>query len=180
MAALAAPALAAEGVPDPASQREFSAKLKACTLCHGENGTTKGETIPVIAGQQEEYVVKQLHDFHDGKRNVEVMKWMAETLAPEEVPAAAAYFSKRNWPAKQTAAAAPLPRGMVACQACHQLNFGGGQVVPRLAGQRYEYLVQEMARFANGERNNSADMTQIMKSVSAADREAMARYLSGL
>ncbi len=55
-----------------------------------------------------------------------------------------------------------------------------GTATPRLAGQSYDYLVEEMRRFADGERTNNADMVQIMKAVSPADREAMARYLSAL
>jgi hypothetical protein len=37
-----------------------------------------------------------------------------------------------------------------------------------------------MRRFAEGERTNSADMTNIMKAMAPAEREAMARYISGL
>ena len=55
-----------------------------------------------------------------------------------------------------------------------------GMTTPRLAGQTYEYLVDAMRRFADGERTNNADMVQIMKGISPADREAMARYLSSL
>jgi cytochrome c553 len=51
---------------------------------------------------------------------------------------------------------------------------------PRLAGQSYEYLVQEMRRFAEGERKNTTTMVQIMAGIAPAEREAMARYLSGL
>ena len=55
-----------------------------------------------------------------------------------------------------------------------------GISTPRLAGQNYEYLVEEMRRFADGERANNADMVQIMKGLSAADRDAMAKYLASL
>ena len=55
-----------------------------------------------------------------------------------------------------------------------------GMAAPRLAGQRYEYLVEAMRRFAEGERKNNVTMMQLMAGMSAADREAMARYLSGL
>ena len=66
------------------------------------------------------------------------------------------------------------------CQVCHQQNFAGGLPAPRLAGQSYEYLVEAMRRFADGERTNSTDMTNLMKAIPAAEREAMARYISGL
>ena len=51
---------------------------------------------------------------------------------------------------------------------------------PRLAGQSYEYLVEAMRRYAEGERTNNADMMKIMEAMSPAEREAMARYISGL
>jgi len=160
--------------------------MKVCTACHGENGTPRSANIPVIAGQREDYILKQIHDFDAGSRKVEVMEWMAKALAPEEKTEAAAFFAKRSWPAKATqAAASAAPRGVAVCQSCHAQNFMGaaqaeGMSTPRLAGQSYDYLIGEMNRFANGERANNADMVQIMKGVSAADREAMARYLSGL
>jgi len=37
-----------------------------------------------------------------------------------------------------------------------------------------------MRRFAEGERANSADMANIMKAMAPAEREVMARYISGL
>jgi cytochrome c553 len=185
-AALATRAGAAEGVPDPGTQREFGAKLLVCTACHGDNGTPRSAAIPIIWGQQEDYLVKQLHDFQSGDRKVEVMAWMARTLTPDEEAPATAYFAKKNWP-KQSAGtpSAPPPPGIAVCQSCHQQDFLGapraeGMATPRLAGQSYEYLVEAMRRFADGERTNNADMVQIMKAISPADREAMARYLSSL
>src|ERR1700681_2136074 len=105
VAALAAPANAAEAIPGPSSQAEFSAKLLVCNVCHGENGVPKNVTIPVISGQQENYLVKQLHDFASGNRNFEVMSWMASTFAPEELGTAAAIFAKKSWPARAAGAA---------------------------------------------------------------------------
>ena len=184
LAALAAPANAAEAIPSSASQAEFGAKLLVCNTCHGgENGVPRNATIPVIGGQQESYLVKQLHDFQSGTRNFEVMSWMATTLSPAELGSAAAYFAKKSWPARSSGAgaAAMSPPAMVAvCEVCHQQKFVGGLPAPRLAGQSYEYLVEAMRRFAEGERTNNGDMTKIMAAISPAEREAMARYISGL
>jgi cytochrome c553 len=189
LAVPAAPVNAAEGagVPNPAATREFGAKMLVCNTCHGQNGTPRNATIPVIWGQQENYLIKQLHDFQSGARDFEVMGWMAKTLSEAEVGAAAAYFAKNNWPVRPTGAASTSPPNEIAvCQICHQQNLGGGtspvggQPAPRLAGQSYEYLVEAMSRFADGERANSPEMTQIMTSISPTDREAIARYISGL
>jgi cytochrome c553 len=181
LVALAAPVYAQEAQEDVSTQREFIAKVGVCNQCHGAAGTPRGTNIPVIWGQREDYILNQLHDFDSGKRKVEVMKWMSETMNETERKAAAAYFAKRNWPRKATpAAAVTMPRAMAVCQACHQPDFSGGTLVPRLAGQSYEYLNEEMRRFASGERNNNPDMAQLMAGISAADRDAMAKYLSGL
>ena len=186
LVALAAPANAAQALPDPSTDREFSAKLSVCNACHGANGVRINATIPVIWGQPENYLVKQLHDFESGDRNDEVMAWMVKTLTQQELGVAAAYFAKQNWPARSAAAAStPPPPGIAVCQACHAPDFLGarqadGMATPRLAGQSYEYLVESMRRFAAGERKNNAIMTKMMAAMSPADREAIARYLSGL
>jgi cytochrome c553 len=181
VAALAAPVAQAN-----AAEAQFGAKLLVCNACHGDNGVPRNPIVPILWGQQENYLVKQLHDFQSGARDFEVMAWMAKTLSPEETASAAADFAKKGWPARTVTAAAPSPpAGLALCQVCHQQNFFGGLAVgdataPRLAGQRYEYLVEAMRRFADGERTNNAEMVTVMKAISPTDREAMARYLSGL
>jgi len=196
LAALAAPANAAEraapghaverpAVASPGNVAEaeaiLGAKLLVCNTCHGENGIPRNAATPIIWGLQENYLVKQLHDFQSGDRDNEVMTWMATALSQAELAPAAAYFAKKNWPARPAGATSTSPPAIVAvCQACHQQNLAGGLPAPRLAGQRYEYLVEAMRRYAEGERTNNAEMMNIMKALSPAERDAMARYISGL
>jgi cytochrome c553 len=178
---LAAPANAAQAGPSPSTPVEFGAKLLVCNACHGDNGVPKDATIPVIWGQQENFLIKQLHDFQSGDRDSEVMSWMVQTLSQAEQGSSAAYFAKKNWPARSAGAAAtPPPDGIAACQICHQQDFVGGLPGPRLAGQSYEYLVEAMRRYAGSERTNNADMVKLMEALSPAERDAMARYMSGL
>ena len=181
LAALAAPANAAEAIPSSGHASRIRRQIAGLQHMPWRERHKKNATIPVLWGQQENYLVKQLHDFESGARNVEVMSWMATTLSPEELGSAAAYFAKMSWPARPAAAAATTPPAIVAvCEVCHQQNLAGGLPAPRLAGQSYEYLVEAMRRFADGERTNNADMTKIMAAISPADRQAMARYISGL
>jgi cytochrome c553 len=189
LAALAAPANAAEvhevpAVASPGNTAEaeafLGAKLLVCNTCHGADGVPKNAIVPVIWGQQEPFLLKQMHDFQSGDRDSEVMSWMATALTPSELGAAAAYFAKKNWPARSAGAASTSPPAIAAvCQVCHQQNFVGGLAGPRLASQSQEYLVEAMRRFAEGERKNNADMMNIMQAISPAEREAMARYISG-
>jgi cytochrome c553 len=180
LGALAAPANTAEVAADPTS-REFSAKMLMCSQCHGLNGVPVRPNIPVIWGQDDAYLLKQLRDFRTKTRDAELMTWASITLHEPEMPHATAYFSKKAWPARRAeAASTQRPNGMAVCEACHQLNFAGGATGPRLAGQNYEYLVESMRKFADGERKNNPEMAQVMTAIPAAQREAMARYLAGL
>lgn len=189
LAVLAIPANAVEevaAVPTPGNAAEaqafLGAKLLVCNTCHGGNGQPHNAETPIIWGQQENYLIKQLHDFHSDARNSEVMRWMATALTPEELQTAAAYFSKKAWPAKAaaTAGGASPPAMLAVCQACHQQNFVGGLPAPRLAGQKYEYLVDAMRSYAEGKRTNNAEMMRMMEAISPDERDAIARYLSGL
>jgi len=199
LAALAAPANAAERAAHPApahiperpavatlgnvaeAEAILGAKLLVCNTCHGTDGVPKHAATPIIWGLQENYLLKQMHDFQSGDRDNDVMTWMATALSQAELGPAAAYFAKKNWPARSAgAASASPPAGVAVCQICHQQNLVGGLPAPRLAGQSYEYLVDAMRRYAERERTNNADMMKIMEAMSPAEREAMARYISGL
>jgi cytochrome c553 len=165
----------------PAGAEGIQDKLQVCMSCHGDNGKPIDPTIPTIWGQTEYFLVKQLHDYKSGDRENLVMASFAKRLTQAELRPAAAYLSKKTWPAKETpAAAAPPPGGIAVCQICHQQGFVGGLPAPRLAGQSYEYLVEAMRAFADGDRTNNADMVKIMQELSPAKREEIARYISSL
>src|SRR3984893_7174122 len=173
-AALAVAAMAAD---------EIEAKVQICGSCHGQNGEPMDpKTMPIIWGQQQNFLVKQLHDYRAGDRANPIMAAMAKTLTQEELRPAAAYFASKPWQAHAAAApaAAPPPSNMAVCQICHQEKFVGGASAPRLAGQSYEYLIKQMNNFADGTRTNNMDMVTIMTALSASDREAMAHYIAGL
>jgi cytochrome c553 len=165
----------------PAGAQGIEDKLQVCMSCHGDNGRPIDPAIPTIWGQTEYFLVKQLHDYKSGDRENEVMTAFAKQLTQAELRPAAAYLSKKTWPARETpAAGAPPPDGIAVCQICHQPGFAGGLPAPRLAGQSYEYLVEAMRSFADGERTNNTDMVKIMQELPAAKREEIARYIAGL
>ena len=178
-AIMAAPAYAAD---------DIEAKAQVCAACHGQNGLpVDAKTTPIIWGQQQSYLVKQMHDYRSGDRNSPIMTPIAKGLEQGDLRKIAAYFAARTWP-PQNASATPVaarkgvapPKGTAQCQLCHQTNFEGGPPAPRLAGLSYEYLAAEMHRFARDERSNNGDMPKFMQSLTAKERDAMARYLSAL
>jgi cytochrome c553 len=173
LTAAAAPASAAD---------DIEAKAQACAACHGQNGVPiDPKTVPIIWGQQQAYLVKQLHDYRSGDRDNAIMSPIAKGLAQQDLRKIAAYFAAKSWPAQNAAPApAPPPKGIAQCQPCHQQKFEGGMPAPRLAGLSYDYLVASMRSFATDERTNNGDMPKFMQALKDDEREAMARYLSAL
>ena len=64
-----------------------------CAGCHGEQGVSNNPLWPNLAGQQEAYLVKQLHDFREGTRSDPMMSPISEPLSDTEIQNLAAYFS---------------------------------------------------------------------------------------
>jgi cytochrome c553 len=167
------------------AQDAVEAKVQTCGACHGQNGVPLDpKTMPIIWGQQESYLVKQLHDFRAGDRDSPIMSAMAKGIAQEDLRKVAAYFAAKPWP-PEPAAAAPAPAAppeekIAVCKACHQPKFEGGPPAPRLAGLSYEYLLAQMNNFADGKRTNNLDMPKLMQALTPADRDQIAHYLSAL
>ena len=161
---------------------DIEAKAQMCDACHGQNGVTADpKTIPIIWGQQQSYLVKQLRDYRNGERDNPIMSPIAKGLAQEDLRKIAAYLAAKSWPvSRATAASVSPPSGIAQCQPCHQPNFEGGPPAPRLAGLSYEYLVAAMRDFASDERTNNGDMPKFMQALTDSERDAMARYLSAL
>jgi cytochrome c553 len=169
-------------IPPAHAADEIEAKAQLCAACHGDKGVpTDPKTIPVIWGQEQSYLMKQLRDFRNGERNSAVMSPIAKDLAETDLRKIAAYFAAKTWPARSAPAKPPsAPKGIAQCQACHQPNFQGGMPAPRLAGLSYEYLVAAMRAFATEQRTNNLDMPKFMQTLTERERNAIARYLSAL
>lgn len=69
------------------------AKSVTCTACHGANGVSAIPMYPNLAGQKEQYLLKQLKDFKSGARKDPVMAPMAAPLSEEDMANLAAYYA---------------------------------------------------------------------------------------
>jgi cytochrome c553 len=171
-ALLSVPVLAAD---------DIETQVQTCSACHGQNGQPIDVNIPIIWGQQTAFLVKQLHDYKSKDRDNAIMSPLAEEIKQPDIRKIATYFAAKPWPTKSTAVTAvAAPDGLAVCRICHQPNFEGGLPAPRLAGQSYEFLLAQMNAFADEERTNSADMIKLMKALTPAQRQTIARYLSSL
>jgi len=171
-ALIAAPARAQN---DPASRAQL------CGACHGVDGKPVSAIMPIIWGQQSNYLYKQLHDYHSGQRYNATMAPLVKAIDLADLRKLADYFAAKTWPAKQTnVAVAATPPAATMCKACHGQNFEGTLAAPRLSGQNYDYLLATMDAFANGQRTNNLDMPGFMKALTEDQRQGIAHYLAAL
>jgi cytochrome c553 len=81
---------------DPARVAKGSAKAAEtlCTMCHGGGFMGQNE-IPRVAGQQHDYIVKQLHAFREGKRTNDAgnMASVSKTLSDDDIENLAHYLA---------------------------------------------------------------------------------------
>jgi cytochrome c553 len=67
------------------------------------------------------------------------------------------------------------------CDFCHNQDFSGEQNVPRLAGQREDYLVKAMREYrSNTRRGYDAAMADVMVPLTDADIVDLAHFLAHL
>ena len=88
-AALAALPVAAQDVQG----RNLAA---GCAICHGTEGRAVTKDVVPLAGLPKEYIVKQLHDFKDGKRPATVMHQIANGYTDPQINAIAAWFAAQK------------------------------------------------------------------------------------
>lgn len=74
----------------------------ACSGCHGKlagNAQTNNSMFPVLAGQHRSYLIKQLLDFRDHRRQTDpsgIMHNISKSLTKKEIYAVAEYISGLN------------------------------------------------------------------------------------
>jgi cytochrome c553 len=178
------PAMARPGTAD-AVGRGATLALQ-CTMCHSARGA-KEANAPNLAGQYPEVVMKQLSDYQKGDRTSAIMQALAGKLSARDIQDLALYYAQlprpKNTPVTDMGAVPPLVktgdpmRNIAPCAACH----GGMEQklgTPWLEGMPKEYLAQQLAQFASGERRNDshAQMRNMARALSAKEIEELAAF----
>ncbi len=68
-------------------------KAAMCAVCHGLNGIAKNPDAPNLAGDNANYIMKQLHAFKNGDRKDPQMSIIAGSLTEEDIANVAAWYS---------------------------------------------------------------------------------------
>ena len=93
--ALALSVASAAYAGNPEAGKKKAAEV--CAACHGPDGNKPSDpTQPVLAGQHEDYLVRALTDYKNGRRNNPIMKGFASQLSKKDIEDLAAWFSRQK------------------------------------------------------------------------------------
>ena len=162
-------------------------RLGACAGCHGPDGNSRTPAVPSIAGQPKVFLENYLVLTREGLRGSETMQKLLNGVPDREIVALAAHFSKLPMKPEDGATdRARFERGRrVAaknhCGNCHRPDFRGQEQMPRLAGQREDFLIEAMLAYRQNRRpGGDTLMAAALYGIAEADLKALAHYLSRL
>lgn len=176
---------AASPVPYAGEAAQGQAKPESCVECHGSRERLPLPGMPYLAGQPVQFLELQMILMREGLREVPQMGPFLKGLTDRDISGIAAYFA-REAPPRNTAQLDPklhargaqLAKAMI-CGNCHGEGFRGHQHLPRLAGQREDYLVASLKAYRDNERTGiDTSMNEAMYRVSDRDIEALAHFLA--
>jgi cytochrome c553 len=162
-----------------------ASKAGACAGCHGAPQALPLAGMPILAGQQQEFLVLQMFLMREGLRDVPQMTGMLKDFSDSDLTDVAAYFASQKLPASRSerdpklhARGAALAHAM-GCGSCHLAGYQGQRQIPRIARQREDYLASTMKAYRDNKRSGSdTSMNSIMYQTSDGDIDALAHFLA--
>jgi cytochrome c553 len=173
-----------------------------CGFCHGVDGNSVMARFPRLAGQDQDYLLKELRDYKAGRRQNDdnSMQTNVEEVSDGDLALAARYFAGLKLPP-----APPAPKltaqvilgatlyqhgrpatatslKVPACATCHGDGAFMSYIVPHLGNQHAGYIEKQLEDFRSGRRGN--DPKRVMETIagrlSPAEIKAVARYLGSV
>jgi cytochrome c553 len=159
-----------------------------CAACHGADGRSDIAGTPVLAGQHSLYAITQLFLFREGRRDNEAMIALAKQMKDADLRGFSDYIGTLL-PVPAPAPTAPpdaarMNKGQALakehkCVFCHGADLDGGQGVPRIGGQKEEYVRATLQGFKSGARPGyTRAMTEALSQVPEQDLPLLAYYVA--
>lgn len=187
--AAAKPAAAASAAA-PAGPSYAERFATTCAACHGANGRSDMPGVPVLAGQYPLYVITQLFLFREGRRDNAAMVALAKQMTDTDLRGFSDHIGTLPPvpppPPPKPPDAQRMGKGQALaqqhkCSFCHGADGAGGQQVPRVGGQKEEYLSQTLHGFKTGKRPGyTRAMTEALSQVPEEDLDPIAYYLANV
>ena len=180
---------------DPAAGE---AKAAICAACHGADGNSAVPNWPKLAGQHQQYLVRQATLIKANARPVPEMMGITPGLTEQDILDISAFYSGQTGTGgvadeskvilgERIYRAGNAESGVPACMSCHGPAGEGNPLsgYPALAGQHAVYTANMLTRFRDGENWGEGDASSQIMNGSAArlsdqEIEAVASYIQGL
>jgi cbb3-type cytochrome c oxidase subunit III len=168
--------------------------LQVCSNCHGVDGNSISPNFPKLAEQQEEYLIAQLNQFRNHRREDPpgfIYMWgISRHLTDDQIKDLAAYFAAQKSVSpgrgnpklveegKQIFESGLPAQSVPPCSTCHGDHGQGNGQFPRVADQHADYAVKQLTVFQQTEqRPAGVAMKVVTHSLSRQNMEAVAAYL---
>lgn len=194
-ALVASPLMAQDG---KGNVKDGEKKAAMCIGCHGIVGYQASfpeiHRVPMIAGQNAEYIVAALTAYSKGERKHPSMRGLAGSLTEQDMLDLGAFYQQQAKDAPALAAK-PVPQpspkvaallSKTACISCHGDNFSKpiSPAYPKIAGQHADYLYVALKAYqtqknANVGRGNAV-MAGIASQYTHKELKLMADYIASL
>ena len=160
-----------------ASAESIEARMVPCLACHGERGQSAIPEVPSLGAQTSPYLLIQLYMFREKLRRHEIMNEAVKGFTDDDLRTFADVLSRLPPPAPAREATDParMARGQdlvrqYRCNVCHNPDLAGRETIPRIAGQREEFLVKTMREYKSSQRPGyDASMGDVMQPIPDAD-----------
>ena len=172
----------------PVAAASLEERLAPCLACHGEQGQSAQPEVPSLGAQPAFYVMVQLYMFRERLRTVEPMHALTQGLTDDELRRMADVIATLPPPRPVEAPGDPArlerARALIQqhrCNFCHNPDFSGAQQVPRLAGQREDYLVKALREYKNNTRRGyDPAMAEVLYAINDEQILDLAYFLTRL
>lgn len=170
-----------------AAHAQVEDRIRTCAGCHGADGNSAIAGTPSIAAQPKIFLENYLVMTREGLRGNDAMQALLKGVPDRDISALSVYFSrqKARVPEGRTDPALFSQGRQVAaknrCASCHEATFHGREQMPRLAGQREEFLAEVMLQYRQNRRpGGDTLMSAALYGIPEADFRALAHYFSRL
>ena len=181
------------GAGDPNAGKD---KVAVCAGCHGLDGNSLVGIWPSLAGQNQNYLLKQLRLVKTGEREIASMIGLLDNLDDTDLQDIAAFYESnvntvgtvdedKVELGRKLYYAGNLEKGVPACSACHSpKGLGNGPAAyPLLSGQQPEYVAKALKDYRSGARikqDPSKIMAAIAYKLDDEEIDALSSFVHGL
>jgi cytochrome c553 len=167
-----------------ASAASLEERAALCLACHGEKGQSANPEVPSLGAQTAPYTLIQLFMFREKLRSNDIMNDAVKGFSDDDLRRFSDFIAKLPAPSPpaEPTDAARLERGWALirlhrCDICHNPDLAGRDNIPRIAGQREDFLVKTLREYKSNVRPGyDASMGDVVQPITDAEITDLAYF----